>query len=210
MEIFYNFELTVPLEIEETLSDRILLKGTFLKLSQPTANGREYLVEEGEQIASSLVNQPLYFGAETGTNKHLVDEQHKIGRVKEAIFDAGKKIIHGVVEVWNNSLFPDLIQKVKTGWGFSIRGKVKAFQPTGRLNSLGRAVMKVIGMEPTSISLLDPSVKRGQQEARVEGAVEETMSFDPCPWGICEVEINNIESPPRRIIRRRTLTIIEE
>lgn len=187
LEYKFDFRITGPLEVEEAFANRALLKGVFLKLKKVTKNGREYQIEEGESIAKGLVGMPVYFGTDPLTNKHVRDSDHLVGRVIKAVFDKAKKVIRGVIEVWNTSTFPNLIESIKKGWGFSIGGKAKDLIPTGTLNSLGRAIVKVIGMKPNHLQLLKPEVPRGQQEARVTEVetVEETYTFDPCPWGVC-------------------------
>ena len=64
--------------------------------------------------------------------------------------------------------------------------------PTGLINSLGKAIKKVLGMRPNSLQLLEPNITRGQDEAVVDEVipVEETLAFDPCPWGVCEIGLD--------------------
>lgn len=201
-EYQFAFEITTPVTVEEAYDGRVVLSGTFIRLNSPTKNGREYLVEEGDQIATGLVGMPVYFGSDPLTNKHLKGPAYLVGRVFKTLFDKANKTIKGFVEIWNTKSYPDIVAKIKPGWGFSIGGKALDLKPTGFLNKLGRAVMKVIGMAPNHLQLLPPTVKRGQDEAMVEGLVEEsvpieeTLMWDPCPWGVCELPEETLESPP--------------
>lgn len=202
----YDFVVVGPLEVEETLTVqqggknvpvKAILSGTFLKLANITANGREYLSEEGGTIAASLIGMPVYFGAKFGIDpislkvgfKHLKKARNMVGRVVRSIFDKAKNLIKGAVEVWNTPVFPNLISKIKKGWGFSIGGRVRNFLDTGKINEYGNAVKRAIGMVANHMQLLAPQIPRGQQAAQVEDvkAVEETVMFNPCPWGVCEV-----------------------
>jgi len=232
MEYEFKFEVTAPLEVEEAFQDRAILSGTFLKLKKVTKNGREYQIEEGDQITKSLMGMPVFFGTDPLTNKHIKSAQNQVGRVFKTLFDKGQKIIKGFVEIWNTALFPDLVSKVKKGWGFSIGGIAKSLIPTGKLNKLGRAIMKVLGMKPNHLQLLEPQVIRGQVEAQVKTVkeLEETFEFDPCPWGLCTLpEEHPIEEtegatqeegkvveedPPKKVIHEhkiiRTLIYVED
>jgi len=185
-----EFVVTSPLEVEETYSDRAILSGVFLKLADVTRNGREYQVEEGAQIATLLQGMPVYFGADPLTGKHKKGEPFKVGNVINTLFDKVKKIISGKVEVWNTKLYPDLISRIKKGWGFSIGGKAMDLQPTGFLNELGRKIKRVLGMRPNHMQLIPPTTIRGQDEAQVEDIipVEETFELSPCSRGACEVD----------------------
>ena len=195
MEYGFEFTATGPLEIEETYSDRAILNGTFLRLNSVTGNGREYQMEEGDSIATGLIGMPVFYGINPFTNKHRKTKEFEVGRVFKTLFDKVSGLIKGSIEVWKTDKFPDLINRIKKGWGFSIGGKAMDMRPTGLLNKLGRAVMKVVGMKPNHLQLIEPHVNRGQQEAQVEGEgdiqetipVEESLMFDPCPWGICDL-----------------------
>jgi len=184
-----EFIITAPLDVEETVSGRALLKGVFLKLNSETKNGRIYEIEEGEQIATDLQNMPAYFGADW-LGKHILDKDHMVGRIIEAIFDKASGVIRGIIEIWNNSKFPNLISKVGPGWGLSIKGKAAGRELIGGKAPNGLPRMKIKGMQAKSISIISPQTRRGQKEAQVEEAfpVEETVMFDPCPWGECEIE----------------------
>lgn len=199
--IEYNFVIKTPLEIEESYQDRAILKGVFLRLGKATKNRREYQIEEAEQIAQGLIGMPVYFGSiPEEKNRHDRDEKHPVGRVFKTLFNKAENIIEGWVEVWNNSRFPDLVKQIKRGWGFSIGGLAKTLIPSGMVDFMGRAIMKVVGMKPNHLQLLEPQIPRGQEEAVVNDieSIEETFEFDPCPWGACEVKegetkhLNNI------------------
>jgi len=211
----YQFVVTGPLEVEETFNGnpiptgRKILKGLFLRLGHATANGREYQVEEGEQIAAELMGMPVYFDAKFIFDpltkkmgwKHIRDAASRVGRVVKTAFKKIKNVITGWVEIMNTEKFPNLLSKIKKGFGFSIGGEVKKFINTGKINELGNEEKKAIGMKPNHLQLLPPSVPRGQLEAQVEDImpVEESVMFLPCPWGLCPV--SKVESEPKIIER---------
>jgi len=197
-EIGYRFIVTGPLQVEETIGNsRVLLTGDFLKLNSPTGNGREYQTDEGPQIALNLLGMPVYYGAKIGFDpallkmgyKHLKDKADQVGRVVKTVFDKVGKIIRGTVEIFNTEKNPNVVSEVGPGWGFSIGGIVDKFLPTGTINSFGNPIVKAIGMIANHLQLLRPTVPRGQEAAKVHGVelVEETLMFDPCPWGFCTI-----------------------
>lgn len=194
----YRFMVTGPFEVEEVVgTSRKILKGLFLKLDSATGNGRTYQVAEAEQICSSLLGMPVFYGAKIGFDptllkigwKHLKRPLDQIGRVIRAVHDKVAKVIRGAIEIYNTETNPSIVQEVGPGWGFSIGGEMRDFTPTGRINKRGNPIVKVIGMIANHLQLLSPKTPRGQQEAQVEGVqpVEETIMFDPCLWGFCTI-----------------------
>jgi hypothetical protein len=205
----FTFTITSPIEVEETLSSSIILNGTFMKLNHITNNGREYQLEEAQEITEGLIGMPVGYGTQWWNNKHRKDAKHHIGRVIKTIFDEVNGVIKGVVEIWNTKEHPDIVQQIKPGWGFSIGGKAQNLVPTGLTNSLGKAIMKVIGMKPNHLQIVEPQKNRGQSMAKVEGEgdVEESyeevsfgMRWDPCPWGVCEIQVTDIEESEEKKI----------
>jgi len=190
----FTFVITSPIEVSEALSpSKMILSGIFIRLNTPTGNGRIYQVDEAEQIATDLKGMPVFFGANT-KGIHLTDENHMIGRIIETIIDKTRNIIRGKVEVWNNGLFPTLLQQIAPGWGFSIGGKVADFIGTGKFNERFMPILHAIGMKANHIALLPPQVRRGDSAAKVDEMIPvmESLSFDPCPFGVCEA-INNTQ-----------------
>lgn len=202
----YEFQVICPLEIEESLQDRVILSGVVLKLDSETKNGRIYQIEEADQIAQDLVGMPVFFGVKPPHlistpqglaiqkgkhDKDLNDLSSSVGRVFKTIHDKANKTIKAWIEVWNNLKYPDLVQRIKTGWGFSVGGLAKDLRDMGMVNSIGKAVKKVFGMKANHLQLLEPDTPRGQDDAKVDEvkAVEESFNFDPCPWGACEVQL---------------------
>jgi len=184
----FTFVITSPIEAHESLSpSKMILSGIFIRLNIPTNNGRIYQVDEAEQIANDLKGMPVFYGAnEKGL--HLLDDAHKIGRIVDTTIDKVKQLIRGKVEVWNNELFPDLLQKISTGWGFSIGGKFKDFKLTGKWTETFKPILHALGMKANHVALLPPTVKRGDNAAQVDTMIPvmESLQMDPCPWGVCE------------------------
>lgn len=181
--IDFTFTITSPIDTFEALGPtKLLLRGIFIRLNIPTRNGRIYQVEEGEQIANDLLGKDLYIGADI-KGLHKLDERHKIGRVVESVCDKVKEIITGAVEVWNTIDFPDLISKIKEGWGFSIGGKIKDFKFLGKLNERLLPIIRAIGMKATHLQLLEPQEKRGDTMAMVSEVIPvmESLEIDPIP-----------------------------
>lgn len=225
VEFEYQFEITTPvLEVEES-ADFKILHGIFLRLDSTTKNGHTYQNEEGEQIARTLHGMPVYYGLKMTVkpihltdslnikNKVLVKSGHdktkgqEIGRVIRTVYDKLNKIIRGSVKIWNTLRFPDILSKVRKGWGFSIGGKMAGYINTGRFNELGKPIIKMVGMIANHLQLLHPNMPRGVPDAKVTD-IEETINFDPCPWGLCEVP--PILGPSDGSIIRRTIIYTDD
>ena len=94
MSVEYSFNITTPLEIEESVGRTVVLSGTFLRLNKATNNGREYQIEEGQQIAEGLIDMPVGFGTDW-MNKHNKRPSNHIGKVIEAWVDKVTNTIKG-------------------------------------------------------------------------------------------------------------------
>lgn len=203
MSVEYRFEITSPIEVTEAETNKLILRGKFIRLAMPTKNGRIYQVEEAEQIVKDLKDMPVFFGADA-KGLHILDEVHKIGRVIEVVYDKVKEMIYGAVEVINTKLFPDLLSKIKIGWGLSIGGAVRAFKFTGKFNEKFQPIVHALGMKASHIALLEPQTKRGDIAAQVEAIIPvgESLEIDPCSnctkqMGTCEMcgVVNEAEIP---------------
>lgn len=163
----------VALDIEEAEQGVAIIKGTLLS-EGVTGNGHLYTLDEMESIARQAEGVDIYYGTMTKfeesvgmyvKNAHADVDENKVGKIMKTLFDRAARKITFIAQILNTDKFPDLINKVKKGWGISVGGKGK-----GRfiLDSLGRLVTKVCGMQVNHVSLLDPNTPRGQQSAQVE------------------------------------------
>lgn len=186
----FDFEFFTPLEmmVEETDSGIALIKGTLL-VEGVSRNGNLYTIDEMQHIADEAIGKEIHYGVKTGINpntgkvsKNLHDdsEQSKIGKIISTAIDFIKRRITFVGEIANTPEFPDIISKVKAGWGISVGGVVETAKYV--LNEAKQICMKIENMIVKHVSLVDPSIIRGQDEAKVESvAVQETMVFDMEP-----------------------------
>jgi hypothetical protein len=187
-----NFLSTSPVRIEESLnglygdSTKLQISGTMLT-EGISRNGNLYSIEELQNIASQASGKPIYFGTMSGIspntglftkNLHADVADNLVGRIRNAYVTLrdGKKLIQFFGEVWNTSKFPDLVKRVKSGFGISIGGFVQEAKYI--LNDVGRKLLKIKNLLLDHICLIEPSVVRGQDDAKVETVkVQETMIF---------------------------------
>ena len=196
MTFEYEFRITTPIEVFESLGpNKVRAGGTFIRLEVPTKNGRIYKVNEAEQIAKDLNGKALYIHA-TPEGKHYNTDKMLVGQVVETIVDEAKKLIKGFVEIWNTPDFPNLVDRVKKGWGFSIGGVVEKFIPTGYFNEKLKPIVHAIGMRANHLQLLEPEEKRGDPEAQVSELIPvmESLQLSPDPFQEIEVT-SDIENP---------------
>ena len=170
---------TTPIEVEESVPERALLSGTFLRLNIPTKNGVIYQIENIEETVKKFIGVPVFFGTDE-RNAHDKSLPKYVGRVVKAFYDKATNSIKGLVEVWKTQYFPDLPLKINRGWGFSIGGKGKRFEYTGTVNKLMKPVVKVYEMIPNHLQLLEPRQPRGDEGATVEKIipVEESLTWE--------------------------------
>jgi len=199
MTFEYSFEITTPIEVFESLGpNKIRLGGNFIRLEVPTKNGRIYQVQEAEQIVKDLDGKAVYIHADPKGIHYNTDEM-LVGKVTDVIYDEIKKIIRGFVNIWNTPKFPNLVSRVKKGWGFSIGGVVRKFFPTGKINEKLKPIVHALGMRANHIQLLEPQEKRGDLAAVVDVIeylpVMESLQVSPDPFPDIEAEIPVVEEP---------------
>lgn len=192
MKIFdWEYISPVSLDVEETEQGVAMIRGTLLS-EGVTGNGHLYTLDEMENIAKGAEGVDIFYGTMTKfeesigmlkRNAHADTNENKVGRIIKTIFDRAARKISFIAQIMNTDKFPDLINKVKKGWGVSIGGQGK-----GRflLDSLGRLITQVCGMQVRHVALLDPFTPRGQQSAQVESdpvdtEFQESMTFYELP-----------------------------
>jgi hypothetical protein len=189
MEFPYLFYTPVEIMIEETSQGVAMLKGTLL-VEGLSRNKNLYTIEEMQSIAKRAEGVPMYYGVKDDVNPntgmpaknlHADDSDNRIGRIIKTAFDAIKRKITFIAEVANTPKFPDIISKIKSGWGVSIGGFVtKAHWVVDKIKGL---CMKIHDMTVEHVQLVDPSVVRGQDAAQVENvSIQECMIMEmPAP-----------------------------
>ncbi len=188
MQFPYLFFTPVEIMVEETEHGVALIKGTLL-VEGTSRNGNLYTVDEMQNIADQAIGKPIFYGVKDGINpntglpaKNLHDDSptNKVGKIIDATLDAIKRKIFFVAEVVNTSTFPDITKKIKAGWGISIGGFVTKAKYV--LNAAKKVCLQIQNMVVEHVSLVDPSIIRGQDEAQVENVhVQECMIFENVP-----------------------------
>lgn len=120
------FFITNEVEFQESTQKGARVYATFMELNKPSGNDRIYRIEEGEQLAKSLIGKPIRFGANI-LGKHYKSVP-KIGFVESA-----KKIgnkIKGIVNIFDEGV----IKKLKDG--------VKFLFSVGGTASFGQTIKK--------------------------------------------------------------------
>lgn len=173
----WQYVSPVALDVEETEQGVAIIRGTLLS-EGVTGNGHLYTLDEMENIAKNAEGVDIYYGTMMKfdesigmfkKNAHADESDNKVGKIMKTLFDRVGRKISFIAQIMNTDNFPDLINKVKKGWGISIGGKgIGEYL----IDSLGRLITKVVGMQVNHVALLDPQTPRGQQSAQVEGTTE--------------------------------------
>jgi len=197
-EFIFPFEFRTPLTIiQEAKKEGVaLIQGTLLA-EGVSRNGNLYTIEEMERIAKQAEGTPIYYGTMTKIdpntgmiirNAHANIPENKVGRIIKAWLDKKARKIRFIAEVVNTPKFPDIIKKIKSGWGISIGGV--ATKAKYVMDKIGRILLKVLGLKLNHVQLLSPSTLRGMQSAKVEKVqIHETMIMvcDPVT-GVCQLK----------------------
>jgi len=183
----FNFYTPVEIEIEETVHGVAMINGTLL-IEGLSKNKNWYEVEEMQKIADSAIGVPIYYGTMTKIdpntglltkNMHANVQPNKVGKIIRTVLDRVKRKIKFWAEVVNTKNNPNIIQEIKKGWGVSVGGIAYGakyvFKKIGKIKKL---VLKIKDMVVNHVQLIPPSVKRGQNQAKVERVdIQETMIF---------------------------------
>lgn len=180
-----EFTFTSPITVSETKElSKAIIEGTLL-VEGVSKNGNLYTIEEMQNIAEQSVNKPIYYGTKTGIepntglparNLHDDREENRIGKILSTKLDTVKRKITFIAEVVNTSKFPNIVSKIRSGFGISINGFVSEAKHV--VGAFGKRILKIVNMVVTNIQLVAPHVIRGQDEAKVESVhVTETMVF---------------------------------
>jgi hypothetical protein len=114
-------------------------------------------------------------------NLHADVEPNRIGKILKTTLDKINRKITFIAEVANTPNFPDIVSKIKAGWGVSIGGFVT--KANWFVDAVKGLCMKIKNLTVEHVQLIDPTVVRGQDAAKVEDvAVQECMIMDvPLP-----------------------------
>jgi len=145
------------------------VKCTALELDKPSINGRIYAFSEGDEIAESMVDKPVYYDLDW-KGKHRLDEE-PVGKILVAK-RIGKKIkaILGITDL-------KVIDKLRKGlkFLFSVGGHAKTFKviSTGKriVEKLYGTVVQHLQMIPDGKNIFGKS-KVGFPEAKMEKLIE--------------------------------------
>jgi hypothetical protein len=165
-----NFVFQSPITVTETKGTKTLIKGTLLSEGL-SKNGRLYTIETLAEL-DNLKDIPIYVG--TGKNNKHTKASGIIGKIVKTIFDKVARKVRFIAEITNKAI----AETVKSGWGISVGGKGKG---EILLDSLGKLITHVKHLFLEHVQLLLPTTQRGQESAKVEVVVNETMTFSNYP-----------------------------
>lgn len=179
MKIGFEFNTTVS--VGEVTENSVTISGTLL-VEGVTRNKRLYEIDEMENIASQAAGVPIITGIKRvvgadGQMRTLHDDNpmNQIGEVTKTTFQKSKRKITFVGKIWNTPKFPDIVQKVKLGWGISIGGFVNEAKMI--MDKVRGKLMQIKNMIVSHVCLIPPNISRGQDAAQVETVNECLMLY---------------------------------
>ncbi|MGD0343105.1 MAG: hypothetical protein ABSA76_15500 [Bacteroidales bacterium] len=195
--IYSEFKYIGPIKVMESAYGVALISGTLL-VEGISRNKNVYEIDEMENIAKQAEGVPMYFGVKEDINpntgvltKNLHDDSddHRIGKIIKTAIDRINKKITFIAEVANTPLFPDLVDRIKSGWGVSIGGFVSKLNPV--VDKIKGLCNKIKNMVVEHVSLIEPSVVRGQDSAQVEDVkIQESMIYNDESLPTLRLKIN--------------------
>lgn len=172
--------VTGDVVFQETTPKGAILEITALELNKESQQvvPTEYRIEEGEQIAASLVGNPIYYGTKA-SGKHLKGRP-SVGEVLKA-WKTGNKIKAKIL-ITSKSLIKKLKKGIK--FLFSVGGVAEFAEVIQRGK---RIVKRMVNALCNHLQIVDVGTKVGFPNAKVERVIEinETVLF---------VEVDPIDS----------------
>jgi len=160
-----------------------IIEATVLELEKISGNNKVYLIEEGEEIAESLVGKPVFYGTDP-FNKHdnpltkPDSEREPVGIVESARVVGNK--IKAVIKIISESIVETL--KHGTKYLFSVGGN--AIRETVR--KVGEKMVHVLhGAKCNHLQILDVGTKVGFPDAKIEKVLEIQETVMICEGGVC-------------------------
>jgi len=160
------------------------IEATVMELDKASeGNNRIYQIEEGSDIAKSLIGKPVYYGV-TPLKRHdnpLVKEDSQkepVGLVEFAEV-VGKKI-KAKIKIFNESIIETL--KAGTKYLFSVGGH--AVKET--LKKMGEKIIHILhGAKCNHLQLVDVGTPVGFPNAQMEKLIEIQETIMMCQGGVC-------------------------
>jgi len=202
--IFYFF--TKEVEFQESDAKGALLEVTVMELNKVSKNGRVYQIEEGPEIAKSLIGKDIYYGTDR-SGKHdnpLVKEDSKatpVGFVESAIVVGNK--IKANIRITAQGMIEALKQGVK--YLFSVGGK--AISETIK-KVAGKIIHILHGARCNHLQMVDMGTPVGFPNAKMEELIEINETVMICEGGLCHCGVKPSKKK-RKVIIIDTEEIIE-
>jgi len=165
--------------IQETTEKGALIEATLMELNKTSESGNIYRIEEGEQIAKSLVGKPVFFGI-TWSGKH--DNPISVKGIKKepvGLVENTKKVgdkIKGLIRI----IEVGLVEAIKSGakFLFSVGGVAQYAKEV--YEESGRKVRKLFNAVCNHLQMVPFGTKVGFPNAKLERVIEinETVLFD--------------------------------
>lgn len=160
-----------------------IIEATVMELEKPSANNRLYQIEEGEEIAKSLIGKPVFYGTDP-LGKHdnpLTKENSKkepVGIVEFAEVVGNK--IKAQIKIISQSIIETLKQGTK--YLFSVGGN--AIKET--VKKIGEKIVHVLsGAKCNHLQIVDVGTPVGFPDAKMEKLVDIQETVMICEGGIC-------------------------
>lgn len=181
-----SFNFVSRLTIEETSKRKAIVSG-ILATTGISRNGWFYDLESLKEIAETSIGKPVFFGIKkfgydrsTGLiirNLHDDSEENRIGRIIKTVLNRKQRIVKFFAEVWNTKKFPNIVQKIKQGFGVSIKGTCHDAKLL--IEKAKQKIFQIRDMLIQSVQIFNPQhAKAGIAKAKVESIeVQESMMF---------------------------------
>lgn len=146
------------IEFQESTATSATLEATILELNKVSEQGTEYRVSDGTRIAKSLIGKNVFYGIDF-EGKHAKGEP--VGFIENA-WQTGRRI-KAEITIYNTALIDKLKKGIK--FLFSVGGIAQFVEVVKRA---GRTVRRMCDAVCSHLQILDPSVKVGFKDAKVE------------------------------------------
>jgi len=195
--IFYFF--TKEVEFQESDIKGALVEATAMELNKVSGSGNVYQIDEGPEIAKSLIGKSVFYGTDwKNQHENPLIKGKEDSKAKPVGFVETAKVVGNKIKVKIRITAQSMIEALKQGvkYLFSVGGK--AISETIK-EIAGKFVHILHGARCNHLQMLDLGTTVGFPNAKMEKLIEINETVMICEGGLCHCAGRPPKPPKRRI-----------
>lgn len=195
--IFYFF--TKEVEFQESDVKGALVEATVMELEKVSNNKRVYVIEDGPEIAKSLIGKDVYYGTDwRGKHENPLVEGKEDSKATPVGFIESAKVVGKKIKAKIRITAQGMIEALKQGvkYLFSVGGK--AISET--IKKIGDKIVHILhGARCNHLQMVDVGTPVGFPSAKMEKLIEINETVMICEGGLCHCVGRPVKPPKRKV-----------